>query len=114
MFAYRGRWTIVFIGFGITAFFFLPDLAAVVVGPIFFLAALALWVIPLYRPNQETEGPTGDDRLIKVIANTMLGLGLGFLAAIAFFFAPPDWFGIMIGAGVAVIVGYLIWFWRMR
>lgn len=107
---HRGKLSIFFVGLGIWALVWLPDSLGLVLGPLFLLFFLMLWIVPIYQ-HSDGRPPLRTDPRAKGMANTVLGVGLGLLAALVFVFVPREWSWVLIGAAVVAIFVYLF---RMR
>jgi hypothetical protein len=104
--ANRWIWTAVLLGLAVATMLLERGILGGLLGSLFIIFALALWVFPgpLSGSNSETTDPTTNR-----VSRTVLGVGLGLLAAAAAaLLLPPQLFSwAIIGVGILLII-YLV------
>lgn len=103
----RGIWTIILIALAIVTMLIERGLLGGLIGSFFIVIALTLWIVPgaAFRSSSQNDDPTA----IRV-SRTVLGVGLGLLAAAAAaLLLPPQIFSwLVILIGVALILWMLL------
>jgi hypothetical protein len=95
------------VGLGIGVMYWIGDIPGLLIGSLFFIAALSLWTLPssVFHRNQGRL-----DRSQQRISNVLLGVGVGMLGGLASaIFLPPPWFWV---ASLAIVIAVGVWWFR--
>jgi hypothetical protein len=99
--------SVALVGLGIGVMYWIDGLTGLLVGSLFFVAALSLWTLPssVFHRNQGRLDPSQ-----QRISNVLLGAGLGLLGGVvAAVLLPPQWFWV---ASLIIVIAVGVWWFR--
>ncbi len=100
----RWIWTLIFIALAIITMLIERGIVGGLLGSFFIVFALALWIVPA---TAFTANSTNDDPTANRISRSVLGVGLGLLAAAAAaLLLPPAYFSWLV-----MVIGVLLILW---
>jgi hypothetical protein len=100
----RVFWTIILIALAVITMLIERGLLGGLVGSFFIIVALTLWIVPgaAFGSNSQNDDPT-----VNRVSRTVLGVGLGLLAAAAAaLLLPPQIFSWLV-----ILIGVILIFW---
>jgi hypothetical protein len=105
----RGFWSILLIIIAVAVMALEPGLLGALIGSMILVSMLFLWTIPGGRFFDRGEPP---DPSVKRVSQTLLGLGLGLIVAVAALILLPGRFASFLL--MAIGAGFIVWWLVQR